>query len=117
MTQFLGTSGVVEGKKDPNNPIKAGNYTVAVTPQNIGVNLPSFECYHIVLDGPIGSSLEIYVGANWYDSVNAGWQNSWDPAQTMKLQLGQTIYFYWNVGGTMTPIPSVNMYFQESSPL
>ena len=92
-----------------------GNYTVVFDPQVLGMNLPRFECYHIVISGPAGSSFTIYVGANFYDNVTPGDVNSWDPNQTMKLQLGQNIYFYWNTGtGT---VPMVTMYFQEPSPL
>jgi hypothetical protein len=98
------------------NPFGNGNYTVTFDQMNLGMNLPLFECYHIVIDGPIGSSFKIYVGANFYSNVAQGWQNEWDPSQTMKLQLGQNIYFYWSVG-TGTPEPNVTMYFQEPSPL
>lgn len=98
------------------NPFGDGNFTITFDQQVLGMNLPLFECYHIVIDGPIGSSFKIYIGANFYSNVAQGWQNEWDPAQTMKLQLNQPIYFYWNVG-TGTPVPNATMYFQEPSPL
>jgi hypothetical protein len=94
-----------------------GNYTVTFDNSVLSMNLPTFECYHIAIDGPIGSSFQIYIGNNFYDNVAVGWKNSWDPSQTMKLELGQVIYFFWNVGAGQTPVPTVTMYFQESSPL
>ena len=97
-----------------NNP---DNYTAVVDGRVLGMTAERYECYHIVIDGPVGSSFKIYVGNQLYDNVAQGWRNSWDPAQTMKLQLGQVIYFYWNVGPSLTPVPSVTMYFQEASPL
>lgn len=116
MTASLGPAGPVEGVLDTTGNNK-GNYTVTFDNTILSMNQSTYECYHIVIDGPVGSSFQIYVGANWYDSVAAGWKNSWDPAQTMKLQQGQNIYFYWDVAPPATPVPTVTMYFQESSPL
>lgn len=117
MTAPLGPAGPVEGVLDTTGNNK-GNYTVTFDQTVLSMNAPLFECYRIVIDGPVGSSFDIYVGANWYDSVDRGWRNSWDPSQTMKLQLNQTIYFYWNVGPSQSStIPTVTMYFQEASPL
>lgn len=116
MTQALGPVGPVEGVLDTTG-LNAGNYTVTVSTENMAIHLPTFECYHMVIDGPVGSSCDIYIGANWYDSVANAWKNAWDPAQTMKLQTGQNIYFFWDVAPGATPIPVVTMYFQESSPL
>jgi hypothetical protein len=98
------------------NPFGNGNYTITINATDLAMNLPLFECYHIVIDGPIGSAFQIYVGANFYSNVAQGWKNEWDPSQTMKLQLGQNIYFYWDVG-TGTPVPTATMYFQEPSPI
>lgn len=98
----------------------SGNYTVTFDSTVLSMNAENFECYHIVIDGPIGSTFQIYIGNQFYDNVSVGWQNSWDPAQTMKLQAGQIIYFFWSVGpasGNPLPVPTVTMYFQEASPL
>lgn len=93
----------------------AGNYTVVFDPPTLAINSTTFECYHIVISGPPGSSFTIYIGSNFYDNVALGDQNSWDPSQTMKLQQGQTIYFFWNTGTGIAP--QVTMWFQEASPL
>jgi hypothetical protein len=117
VTAPLGPAGPVEGVLDTTGNNK-GNYTVTFDQTVLSMNVSLFECYHIVIDGPVGSSFDIYIGANWYDSVLVGWKNSWDPSQTMKLQLGQNIYFYWNVGPDQSAVPpNVTMYFQEASPL
>jgi hypothetical protein len=102
--------------KVPFNPYVTGGYVIKFGPQQIGISLGSFECYHIVISGPAGSSFQIYIGDKFYDFVENGDINSWDPSQTMKLVYGNTVYFYWNTG-TGTPVPSATMYFQESSPL
>lgn len=95
--------------------LNTGNYTVVFDPPTLDISAPLFECYHMVINGPPGSSFTIYIGSFQYDNVELGDVNSWDPNQTMKLQQGQTIYFFWNTGtGT---VPTVTMWLQEASPL
>lgn len=116
MTAPLGPAGPVDAVLDTTGR-NTGNYTVTFDNTVLSINSERYECYHIVIDGPVGSQFDVYIGNDWYDSVAQGWKNSWDPAQTMKLQKGQNIYFFWNVGPTKTPVPVVTMYFQEASPL
>ena len=98
------------------NPYVSGGYVIKFDPPTIGISIGNFECYHIVISGPAGSSFQIYIGDKFYDFVENGDINSWDPSQTMKLVYGNTVFFYWSVG-TGTPIPTATMYFQEASPL
>lgn len=118
MTAALGDSGQVEGTLDPNNLYVPGAYTVKMGPQQLGVSngVGAFECYHIAIQGPAGSSFQVYIGTNFYDFVENGDINSWDPAQPMKLVSGNTVYFYWNVAAGQ-PVPTVTMYFQEATPV
>jgi hypothetical protein len=101
------------GAPDPNNLIAAGNFTVTFDPKTIGITAGQFECYHIVINGPPGSTFQIYIGTKFWDNVYRGDINSWDPHQTMKLFYGDTVYFYWSTGAG-TP-PTVTMFFQEAS--
>jgi hypothetical protein len=107
----LGTA-VATATVSPPNSFNAGNYTVTFDPNTIGIAQPVFECYHIVISGPAASSFRIYIDNNFYDNVVHGDVNSWDPNQTMKLEAGNVVHFYWSVG-TGTPVPTVTMYFQE----
>lgn len=118
MTAALGDSGPIEGVLDQGNLYVPGAYTVTMGPQQMGVSsgFGAFECYHIAIMGPAGSSFQIYVGNKFYDFIENGDINSWDPANPMKLIGGNTVYFYWNVS-TGIPIPTVTMYFQEPNPL
>lgn len=113
----LGDSGPIQGALDPYNFYSPGSYTVKVGPQQIGVaaGVGNFECYHIAIQGPPGSSFQIYIGDKFYDFVENGDINSWDPAQPMKLVAGNTVYFFWNVSSG-EPIPTVTMYFQTARP-
>ena len=112
----LGPSQMTVGVPDPKNLYVPGAYTVKLGPQQMGIFAGAFECYHIAIQGPPGSSFQIYIGNDFYDFVSRGDINSWDPSQTMKLVAGNTVYFYWNVT-TGTPVPAVTMYFQEPAVL
>lgn len=118
MGRPIGASDPVSGKVDPSNRYIPGAYTVTVGPQQIGVaaGYGNFECYHIAIQGPAGSTFQVYIGNDFYDFVPRGDINSWDPSQPMQLVSGQTVYFYWSVG-TGAPIPIVQMFFRETSVL
>jgi hypothetical protein len=103
------------GTIGPAGSFNAGNWTVKFDASLMGISLSRFECYHIVISGPAGSSFRIFIDNKIYDNVSPGDVNSWDPNQPMKLTQGNTVYFYWNTGAG-TP-PTVTLYFQEPSPL
>jgi hypothetical protein len=115
MPRAVGESDTVEGVADKNNRYVPGAYTVTMGPQQMGVSLGEFQCYHITIKGPPGSSFQVYVGNKFYDFVTNGDINSWDPNQPMKLVGGNTVYFYWNTHTGM--VPTVTMFFEEMSPL
>jgi len=112
MPASLGSSLPVEGVLDSRNRYVPGAYTVTMGPQQMGVTMGAFECYHIAIKGPAGSNFQVYIGDNFYDYVARGDINSWDPNQPMLLSQQSVVYFYWNVT-TGTPVPTVTMYFQE----
>lgn len=94
-----------------------GVWQVSFTPADLGLFLPQYECYRIVIsNGPPGSGFTIYLNNNLYDSVFPGDSNSWDPNNPMKLSNGDTLTFTWNLG-TDGFNPTVWLYFQEESPL
>lgn len=110
MSLGLGNA-VGDGKISPPETFNAGNWTVTFDPPALGVSIALFECYHIVIQGPPGSAFQIFIGNRFYDNVTPGDVNSWDPNQPMKLQQGDTVFFYWNTNAL--PAPTVTMYFQE----
>lgn len=113
MPAYLGSSQAIEGVPDSKNRYVPGAYTVTMGPQQLGVTMGQFQCYHIAIQGPAGSNFQVYIGGDFYDFVVRGDINSWDPNQPMQLTQQSVVYFYWNVG-TGTPVPTVTMYFQES---
>lgn len=110
----LGSTLPVSGVLTLANRYVAGGYVVKMGPQELGVTMGEFECYHIAIQGPAGSNFQVYLGDNFYDFVPRGDINSWDPNQPMLLSQQSVVYFYWSVG-TGTPVPTVTMYFQEVS--
>jgi hypothetical protein len=91
----------------------AGKWTATFTPADMGIMLPLFDCYHIVIEnGPPGSTFKVYKNNSLYDNVANGDTNSWDPNIPMKLENGDSVSFQWNTG-TGTGGPTVWMYFQE----
>lgn len=96
----------------PTGSFNAGKWTATFDPHSIGVALPEFECYHVaVASGPPGSTFQIYIGTNLWDSVAPGDVNSWDPNNPMPIEQGQSVYFYWNTGKGTAPM--VTMWFQQ----
>jgi hypothetical protein len=102
------------GVADPNNPVFAGGWTIAITPADMGIRVPS-EVYHIAIQGPAGSTFQVFLDTTFYDNVTRGDINSWDPSQPMHVQPGTTIYFYYSTNAT--PAPKATLFFREPSPL
>lgn len=106
-----------EGVIAPVGQTNAGNWTCTFQAADIGISLPEFECYRIVItNGPPNSTFTVYIGNRLFDSVNPGDTNSWDPNNPMKLQSGDAIYFYWD-SSTPNFAPMVALYFQEPEKL
>jgi hypothetical protein len=86
------------------NPYLPGTgWDVLFTPDVISSNLPVIECYHIALDGPVGSSAAVLLDNFPWDYVNQGWSNGWDPSQPMLIGQGMTVAICWNVAFTAGP--------------
>lgn len=79
------------------NPYLPGSgWDVIFKPEDLGVTQTEFECYHISLDGPIGSSAAVLIDGHQWDFVSQAWANGWDPAQPMLIRSGQFVQFCWN---------------------
>lgn len=95
------------------NPLGAGLWTVAFTPQNLNITVP-FEVYHAAVSGPSNSNFQVFIENTFYDYAVRGDINSWDPAQPMAMNPGQTLYYYWNTGSGSAP--NVTIFCRERSP-
>lgn len=93
----LGARGPVMGTPD-NTGLNPGNWTIAFDPAvlNISTAIQYFEIYKMIVHGAAGSTFNVYVDRNIWDTAVYGAQNSWDPSQPLKMQQGQTLYFMYS---------------------
>lgn len=73
-----------------------GNWTIAFTPADLNVNMPYFEVYKMVISGAPGSSMDVFVEGNQWDTTIAADLNSWDPVQPLQMRPGESLYMYWS---------------------
>ena len=86
------------------NPYLLGTgWDVIFAPQDLNFYDPEVEVYHIALDGPVGSSAQIYRDNRPWDFVAQAWSNGWDPSQPMLLNPGHSVQFCWNVAFAAGP--------------
>lgn len=102
------------GALDADNPVFPGGWTIMFDPADIGIRVQA-EVYHIAVKGPLGSTFQVYLDTTFYDNVDRGDINSWDPSQPMHVTPGTTIYFYYSTNAT--PAPAATLFFREVSPL
>jgi len=85
-----------------------------------------FECYQISLDGPVGSSVQMYRNSVPWNYVLQGWQNYNDPQQALQILNGDEIRFAWNFAFTSPPYtasggsnvrPRVTMWLRAELPV
>lgn len=89
-----------------------GNYTTTFDATNMRFAVPTFECYHLYVNGPPGASFQVFINNLQWDNQLLGQANGWDPVQPMLLRPGDTIFFYWNVAVPNTIIPAVTAWFR-----
>lgn len=103
-----------EGKLNADNPVVAGGWTVAFTPDIVQIRVP-YEVYHAAVRGPSGSALEVWIDDMFYSAAARGDRNEWDPAQPMVVAPGKTVYFHYNTSAGNPP--KVSIFCREVSPL
>jgi hypothetical protein len=86
------------------NPYLPGTgWNVTIDTAVIGSNLAELLVYHIALDGPVGSSAQVFLDGFQWDYVSQAWLNGWDPSQPMLITQGMAVTFCWNVAATAGP--------------
>jgi hypothetical protein len=76
--------------------LNPGNWTVSFDPATIGVNLPQFEVYKIVVMGAPNTTFDVYIDSQQWDTGVYGALNSWDPEQPLILRPGQYLNFLYS---------------------
>lgn len=110
---YLGLgSRVMQGALDTSGQ-NAGNWTIAFGPSTLNINVPSFECYHLVSIGAaLNATFNVYVNNNLWDVSVYARQSSWDPSQPMVLQPGDTLSFYFSTVATDGFMPTITAWFR-----
>jgi len=111
VTAFLGQRSA-RGATNVQNPLGAGFWTVAFTPRDLAIGVP-FEVYHAAVSGPPSSKFQVWIDSTFYDHVERGDINSWDPAQPMLVMPGHTLFYYWNTGSGSPP--TVTIFCRQAS--
>jgi len=86
--------------------------------------LNGFECYQIYLDGPVGSTVQVFINRQPWNPVLQGWNNYNDPTQPMLLDNGDEVEFCWSFAFTSPPYtaslgsnvrPTVTMWLRQET--
>lgn len=92
--------------------MNTGNLTNAFS----GTQLPRvawYEVYHAVVENiPPGATANINIGSKRWGFTYPLGGSEWDPSQPMLVQVGQEIYFMWNVANGTTPLPLVTLWLR-----
>jgi hypothetical protein len=92
-----------------------GNWTAVINSLPQVSYLTQFELYKIVVDGPVGYGLAVYVDNKKWSHTSQGWMNEWDPEQPLQVTSGQTLYFFFQAPTTATPVPTVTCWFRHDA--
>lgn len=111
----LGPRGPVTGVADPTNKIAAGNWTVTFDPNTMNTQVPYTEvCKMVITNAAVGAFVQIYIGDFLWDSVQQGYNNSWDPNVALPYKPGQYVYFYFSTAADgHPPIMSVWLRYDQ----
>jgi hypothetical protein len=91
----------------------SGNWTATFDPAAININVPYFECHHIVITGgAAGASFTVYIDLKQWDANNYAVVNAWDPNQPMNLIPGNSVYFYFSDAITDNSPATITMWFR-----
>lgn len=93
-----------------------GRWTIGFTTAILGINLPFFEVYKIVVQGAANSTLDIFVDSRQWDTTIAGDNNSWDPNQPLTMNPGENLYLYWSdpVSDNTPPSATIWLRYDQS---
>lgn len=93
-----------------------GNWTAVLSNSVLGIQVPSFELYHMYIQSPqlanATTSAQVLINNNLWDATLIGQLNSWDPSQPAILAPGDEIFVLFNVPTSQQPAPVVTGWFR-----
>lgn len=116
MSTFVGLNSRVTTAALDTTGLNPGNYTNAFTAGALGINVPYYECFHIVVTNvPPAQYAKIYIGARqWGFTSPANQGTEWAPPWGMYLTPEEEIYFFWNFNSTLSgaTTPVITCWFR-----
>lgn len=98
------------------NPYGLGNWTITFAPSDLGFKVGQAEVYQASVDGPVGSSFQMWRNVRLWNTVAQGWANNYDPQQPMLLRFGDTVSLYWNSSAAPAPTAVLWLRYDTSLP-
>lgn len=113
----LGPTQKLTGTHDTSgaNPYGTGMWSVIFAAADLGFRVGQAEMYQANIDGPIGSSFQVWRNLRQWSIVAQGWANSDDPTQPMLLRNGDQVAFYWN--SSAAPAPTATLWLRYDTEL
>lgn len=97
------------------NPYGPGMWTITFAASDLGFRVGQAELYQANIDGPVGSSFQLWRNLRQWSVVAQGWANSYDPTQPMLLRYGDALSFFWN--SAATPAPTATLWLRYDTEL
>jgi hypothetical protein len=94
-----------------------GNWTITADPAALRFKVAQAEIYQITIDGPVGSSFNLYRNTHLWNYVQQGWKNNWDPINPLYLRQGDTVFLYWLVPIAQQPVPTAKLWLRYDTEL
>lgn len=101
--------------KADNTGNNTGNWTVAFTPADIAIHWTIYEIYKMVVNIAEAAGVvafTVFIGQHQYEGFQTSGVASWSDAQPMRVDGGETLYFYFTEPSTDGTPPSVTLWCQ-----
>jgi hypothetical protein len=112
----LGPTRLLTATPDATNRNK-GNWTIVVDPQTLNCKIAQAEVHQISIDGPIGSSMSVYINQQAWNQVVQGWANNYDPVNPLYVRPGDTLFLFWRAPLIWKPVPTATLWLRYDTEL
>ena len=90
-----------------------GNWTIVADPQILNCKVSQAEVHQIVIDGPIGSAMELWRNQQKFNHVAQGWANNYDPVNPLYVRPGDSLFMFWLASAAVwQPAPTATIWLR-----
>lgn len=93
----------------------AGNWTAQFTPADMAIHWTMYEVYKMIVniaDSAGVVNFTVFIGQHQYEGFQTSGTASWSDAQPMRVDGGETLYFYFTEPSSDGTPPSVTIWTQ-----